>query len=196
MVRVLPCQRQHFNDNKQIGSFRSKQDNIEWTSQVPYTDPNPTRRQSVTSTSKAPGSLHDMGSSRWDEIKVVQTKLVDPPNRLCSFVDGLVVYDVETRDQTPIVVILSAINLPHSMHGRPGFTRLIGIITDATESTSKSILSSSQTHTDVSHEWPELHPSRGGVPTYGPCKSYKVSAGSMLMDLWLRISDVNDSRHR
>ncbi|KAK0516928.1 hypothetical protein JMJ35_000083 [Cladonia borealis] len=67
-------------------------------------------------------------------------KIVDPPNFFCSSLNGLLVYEVKFKDSIPAVGLLYTIRVLHCMNGSPGFTKLIGIVTDNSRRYLKSYL--------------------------------------------------------
>lgn len=138
--QVFLSQREKFNDNIKMYLSLSERDTVEWQPQIPHTDPLSTSCQPLSTSSKALTYLHDLGCRRYDESEVVQIEIVNPPNYFCSSLNGQLVYEIKLKDSTPTVEMLYAIRVLHCMNGIPGFTKLIGIVTDDSRRYLKSYL--------------------------------------------------------
>lgn len=139
-IQVLLCQREEFKDNARIDLFLSERDTVEWRPRIPHNDPFSAPCQPLSTPCEGLTYLHDLGCRRYDESEVVQIKMVDPPNFFCSSVNGLLVYEVKFKDSVPAVGLLYKIRVLHCMNGSPGFTKLIGIVTDNSRRYLKSYL--------------------------------------------------------
>ena len=139
-IQVFLCQREEFIDNTKVDRVLSERDTVEWQPQKLRTNPLSAPCQPLSTPCKALSYLHDWGCQRYDESEVVQIEIVDPPNCFCSSLNGLLVYEVKFKDSTPSVEMLYAIRVLHCMNGRPGFAKLIGIVTDNSRRYLKSYL--------------------------------------------------------
>ena len=139
-IQVFLCQKEESNDNTKIDLFLSERDTVEWRPQILHSDPFSAPFQPLSTPCEGLTYLHDLGCRRYDESEVVQIKIVDPPNFFCSSLNGLLVYEVKSKDSIPAVGLLYTIRVLHCMAGSPGFAKLIGIVTDDSRRHLKSYL--------------------------------------------------------
>lgn len=129
-IQAFLCQGEEFNDNARICLSLSDRDTFKRQSQISYTDATLTPSRPLSTPSNALTYLHDLGCQRYDESEVVQIKMVTPPCCFCSSLNGILVYEIKFKDFTPSIEMLYDIRVLHCMNGSPGFTKLIGIVTD------------------------------------------------------------------
>ena len=139
-IQVFLCQGEKFSDNTKIDLFLSERDTAEWRPQILRSDPFSAPCQPLSTPCEGLTYLHGLGCRRYDESEVLQIKIVDPPNFFCSSLNGLLVYEVKFKDSIPAVGLLYTIRVLHCMNDSPGFTKLIGIITDNSRRYLKSYL--------------------------------------------------------
>ncbi|MCJ1265528.1 hypothetical protein MMC22_005408, partial [Lobaria immixta] len=139
-IQAFLCQGEEFNDDARMHLFLTDQDTIKRRPQISHNDPLSTPSWPLSTPSNALTYLHDLGCGRYDESEVVQIKIVDPPHCFCSSLNGLLVYEIKFKDSIPTVEMLYAIRVLHCMNGSPGFTKLIGIVTDDSRRYLKSYL--------------------------------------------------------
>lgn len=139
-IQVFLCQGEEFKDDARMHLSLSDQDTIKRRPQLSHNDPLSTPSWPLSTPSNALTYLHDLGCGQYDESEVVQIKMVDPPHCFCSSLNGLLVYEIKFKDSIPTVEMLYAIRVLHCMNGSPGFTKLIGIVTDDSRRYLKSYL--------------------------------------------------------
>ncbi|KAI4156444.1 MAG: hypothetical protein L6R39_001115 [Caloplaca ligustica] len=84
--------------------------------------------------------LEDLGCPRFYENQVTQIRLLEPPNRFASCVNGILVYETMFVSEVPSPELVYNIRLLHCMDGTPGFARLVGIVMDTSGKQLKSYL--------------------------------------------------------
>ena len=84
--------------------------------------------------------LDDIGCPRYMESEVTQLEIVDPPNLFASCCKGILVLETVFTKPVPSPEALYNIRLLHCMKGRPGFAKLVGIVTDKHVTQAKSFL--------------------------------------------------------
>ena len=132
-LQVFLCQGVKFNDNARMRLSLCNRDNVEQQPQIPQINTLLPPSRSLSTASNALNYLHDLGCQRYDESEVVQIKIADPSNCFCSCVNGILVYEIKSKDATPAVGMLYTIRVLHCMSGTQGFAKLLGIITDSNQ---------------------------------------------------------------
>ena len=74
--------------------------------------------------------LDDIGCPRYLESEVTQLEMIFPPNRFASCFKGMLVYENMFTRPVPSPEALYIIRMLHCMKGKPGFAKLVGVVTD------------------------------------------------------------------
>ena len=85
--------------------------------------------------------LDDIGCPRYLESEVTQLEMFDhPPCHFASWCKGMLVYETMFMRPIPSLEIIYNIRLLHCMKGKPGFAKLVGVVTDKHNTQAKSFL--------------------------------------------------------
>ena len=84
--------------------------------------------------------LDDIGCPRYLESEVTQLEMFDPPSYFASCCKGTLVLETMFMRSVPSPEILYNIRLLHCMKGKPGFAKLVGVVTDNYNTQAKSFL--------------------------------------------------------
>ncbi|KAL9610742.1 MAG: hypothetical protein Q9167_004561 [Letrouitia subvulpina] len=139
-MQTFLCQVERLNDNSSLCLSLSDRDTIEWRPQISSVDALSTSPQLSSASLGVLNYLHDLGCERYDESQVVQIEIIDPPCYFCSSLNGTLVFEIKFVDTTPASELIYAIRALHCMNGTPGFSRLVGVVTDDNRRYLKSYL--------------------------------------------------------
>ena len=84
--------------------------------------------------------LDDIGCPRYLESEVIRLQIVKPPDQFVSCCKGMLVHETMFTRQVPSPENLYNIRLLHCMKGKPGFAKLVGVVTDKYNTQVKSFL--------------------------------------------------------
>ena len=128
------------NDNAKVHLSLCDRDDIKLQTQVSNIDILSTPSLPLPVPSYTLAYLHDLGCQQYNESEVIQITMVNPPDCFCSTINGILVYEIKSKDSTPSVGMLYNIRVLHCMKGSSGFANLVGIVTDNSRKHLKSYL--------------------------------------------------------
>ena len=133
------CEAQEVHDNSTVCLSLSEGDIMKPPRLLP---PSASILTSTPTGSTALAGLHDLGCDRFDEEDVIQHEMVDPPSTFYSSLigSGKPVYEIKSIGSEPSPGMLYNIRVLHCMRGTAGCSRLIGIVTDHSQTYLKSYL--------------------------------------------------------
>ncbi|KAL9046285.1 MAG: hypothetical protein Q9214_000840, partial [Letrouitia sp. 1 TL-2023] len=139
-MQAFLCQVERLNDHSCLCLSLSSHDTIEWRPQVSSVDGLSTSPRLLSASSAVLNYLHDLGCGRYDESQVVQIEIIDPPSYFYSSLNGVPVLETKFVDTTPASELIYTIRALHCMNGAPGFSKLVGVVTDDSRRYLKSYL--------------------------------------------------------